>query len=143
MQTFLPFSDFTKSAQVLDRQRLCKQRVETKQIYLAISDPSYGWQNHPAVNQWRGYLNALAMYGHAICGEWKRRGYKDTLDEWFLDRYSNPFSQVSGNPAWLGKEEFHKSHRQTLLFKNFEFYSKFGWAETPKYEYYWPTKNGF
>jgi len=44
MQTFLPYQNFTKSAQCLDRQRLGKQRVEAWQILQAITNPSYGWQ---------------------------------------------------------------------------------------------------
>lgn len=54
MQTFLPYSSFKDSARVLDRQRLGKQRVENMQIITALLDPDYGWQNHPAVNMWRG-----------------------------------------------------------------------------------------
>lgn len=49
MQTFLPFPSFIESARVLDNKRLCKQRVECLQILKALHDPSYGWQNHPAV----------------------------------------------------------------------------------------------
>jgi len=78
MQTFLPYPNFTKSAAVLDRQRLGKQRVETLQILRALSDSSYGWQNHPAVKMWRGCERALAAYGLLICAEWIDRGYKDT-----------------------------------------------------------------
>ena len=33
MQTFLPYSDFIKSAKCLDYRRLGKQRVEAWQIY--------------------------------------------------------------------------------------------------------------
>lgn len=36
MQTFLPYADFKKSAQVLDGMRLGKQRVETLQIMQAL-----------------------------------------------------------------------------------------------------------
>lgn len=36
MQTFLPYPDFIKSASVLDKRRLGKQRVETLQIMQAI-----------------------------------------------------------------------------------------------------------
>ena len=143
MQTFLPYASYSESAKVLDRQRLGKQRVEAKQIYMALSDPNYGWQNHPAVLMWKGALNGLALYGHVMCDEWKSRGYKDTLDGWFLDRYASPWTDDRLTPKWLGVPEFHASHRQTLLSKNFEWYKQFGWAESPKYEYWWPTKNGY
>jgi hypothetical protein len=38
MQTFLPYEDFTLSAQVLDYRRLGKQRVEALQIYNVLVD---------------------------------------------------------------------------------------------------------
>jgi hypothetical protein len=80
MQTFLPYQNFTKSAQCLDRQRLGKQRVEAWQILQAITNKDYGWQNHPAVKMWRGHPRLLSMYGLDICNEWHfARGYKDTL----------------------------------------------------------------
>lgn len=49
MQTFLPYPDFRATAKVLDRQRLGKQRVETKQILLALERPGTptGWGRHP------------------------------------------------------------------------------------------------
>ena len=49
MQTFLPYDDFEKTAQCLDRLRLGKQRVETLQILKALLIPKYGWKNHPVV----------------------------------------------------------------------------------------------
>lgn len=139
MQTFLPYGNLTNSAKVLDMRRLGKQRVECKQIYLALTVPDYGWQNHPAVKQWRGYEQALVAYGRAICKEWISRGYKDTLLEYFN---SLPCEWVK-LPQWYGNETFHSSHRQVLLSKDFGWYSQFGWREQPKYEYWWPTQNGF
>ena len=44
MQTFLPYSSFRKTAQSLDWRRLGKQRSETKQIVMALSNPFYGWR---------------------------------------------------------------------------------------------------
>ena len=37
MQTFLPYADFQRSAQVLDYKRLGKQRVEALQIHNIVS----------------------------------------------------------------------------------------------------------
>lgn len=55
MQTFLPYSDFRRTARVLDVRRLGKQRVETLQILRALTFDDYGWRNHPAVTMWVGY----------------------------------------------------------------------------------------
>lgn len=116
MQTFLPFPSFEDSARSLDRLRLGKQRVEAWQVLRAISDPSYGWQNHPCVNMWRGHARALALYGLRVCEEWRARGYADSL--------APRFAAVLGDggapemPAWLGSHGFHASHRATLVRKD-------------------------
>jgi hypothetical protein len=136
MQTFLPYPDFKQSALCLDYRRLGKQRVETKQIFLAIENPSYGWQNHPAVNMWRGYEGALAQYGSDICMEWiVNRGHSDTLLTFFYRRKQKyPYNP----PAWLGSHEFHASHRANLLRKDPKYYGKFGWTEDINLPYVWP-----
>ena len=55
MQTFLPYKDFSRSAKVLDRQRLGKQRVEGLQILQCLLGiGSLRWKNHPAVKMWKG-----------------------------------------------------------------------------------------
>lgn len=118
MQTFLPYPDFVQSARVLDRQRLGKQRVETKQIYLALTQPGYGWKSHPAVTIWSNHVGALAEYGVAICEEWRRRGYKDSLLPWFQERRESGASY----PTLVGYEPFHLSHRSNLLRKDRAWY---------------------
>jgi hypothetical protein len=139
MQTFLPYDDYAKSANVLDRQRLGKQRVETLQILKALSDPTYGWQNHPAVNMWRGYELELVCYGLAICDEWITRGYKDTCREKISIFYNNPNFGYE-MPSWLGNHNLHLSHRSNLLRKMPEFYgSLFEKDLTNNLEYVWPV----
>ena len=84
MQTFLPYPEFDKSAAVLDRQRLGKQRVEAYQIIRAITVGS-GWSNHPIVKMWTGFENALKLYSKAIITEWIRRGYRNNMVIYDLD----------------------------------------------------------
>ena len=137
MQTFLPYPDFQKSAQTLDRLRLGKQRVEAMQILQTLAYGS-GWKNHPAVLMWKGHEHYLITYGKTICDEWISRGYADTCKNKILS-----FSEVfdgCGEMWWLGDERFHSSHRAALLAKNFTYYSQFGWNEIPKLDYFWPTK---
>ena len=147
VQTFLPDSSFEKSAQVLDRQRLGKQRVEAWQILNCLTGNTAGWKNHPAVKMWQGYEAALSAYGFFICSEWIKRGYRDSLLARFIHFNKEMQKKIlihetdfiwSQLPWWLGNENFHSSHRQTLLSKNFEHYSQFGWEEKPKYQYWWP-----
>ena len=138
MQTFLPYNDFKKSVQVLDRMRLGKQRVEALQILQALRDETR-WKNHPAVKMWKGYEQALVYYGLYMCNEWIRRGYKDTC---YMKIYSFLKSDDSHPelPPWFGDTEFHKAHRSNLLRKNSEYYSKF-FSEEKNLPYIWPTNH--
>ena len=52
MQTFLPYADMRRSAQVLDPRRLGKQRVECLQVLRGPTVEGYGWRHHPAVRMW-------------------------------------------------------------------------------------------
>lgn len=110
----------------------CK-KIQTFNFYKMVP-----WINHPAVRMWRDGLGCLVRYSFEILEECKKRGFKDTLESKLKDylylTQTSPFA-----PSWLGNERLHSSHRQALLFKNFNWYSKFGWKEQPKYEYYWPV----
>ena len=141
MMTFLPFPDFTRSAQCLDSKRLGKQRVECLQILHANLAITEGWRNHPATLMWRGYLQALADYALCICEEWGKRCYRDTVTAQMED-YLAGCSDWSPEcaPPWLGDERLHSSHRAALLAKAPAHYGKFGWKEVPKIEYWWPSK---
>ncbi len=134
MQTFLPYPDFAESAKVLDRLRLGKQRVEAWQILRGLRGESNGWRNHPAVKMWAGYENALACYGVAVCKEWIRRGFRDTLLERFQERIGSPIVM----PPWLGDPPFHAAHRSNLLRKDPIWYGQFGWSEPHDLPYIWP-----
>ena len=139
MQTFLVYSNFNKSAQCLDYRRLGKQRVEAYQILIALThNKSSGWKNHPAVKMWQRHEKALAEYGIAICSEWQRRGYNDML----LEMFEVMFAALPAclRPWWSSDERFLSAHRAALLAKDFGYYSKFGWTEEAKIDYFWPTK---
>jgi hypothetical protein len=125
MQTFLPFEDFARCAEVLDDRRLGKQRVETLQVLRALHVEGYGWASHPAVLMWRGYAPALVGYGLAVVDEWGARGYADSVRDQIAE-FSHPVGPRSqaqlGNagelPPWLGCEALHRSHRSALLGKD-------------------------
>jgi hypothetical protein len=133
MQTFLPYPDFDRSASVLDRQRLGKQRVEAYQIIKAITIGG-GWAHHPIVRMWAGFTDALKEYSNAMVEEWIRRGYQNSLEIYDLDEFKIAY------PSWLGVAEFHASHRAALLAKNYQHYSQYGWTEEPKIQYIWFEK---
>ena len=153
MQTFLPYPDFAQSAACLDNRRLGKQRVECLQILRALRDPSYGWQNHPAVRMWRNKQHALALYGCHVCYEWRKRGFKDTCTEkicslmlWTNDLeielraiQFNEQYPLYDYPLWLDNPAFHASHRSNLLRKDPAFYGRYGWTEPHNLPYVWPV----
>lgn len=143
MQTFMPYDNFFQSAGCLDRQRLGKQRVECKQLLLALGVPvgentpgKSSWRSHPATRMWQGHEGALAMYGWTVCMEWRRRGYRDTLAPQFAQVMQG--RSLTG-PEWLGDEAFHASHRSNLLRKLPEWYGKFKWSEPDNLPYVWPA----
>lgn len=139
MQTFLPFADFKKSAEMLDYRRLGKQRVETYQILKSLEHGG-GWINHPAVQMWKGYEGKLIEYGLIMCVEWVRRGYVDNMTAKLVTAYRKDKHRFD-KPWWLGDERLHSSHRAALLHKAPEFYGKYEWSEEPKIDYWWPTKS--
>lgn len=150
MQTFLPYSSFVLSAKALDNRRLNKQIVEVEQIHNAFTGASRGWRNHPAVRMWRGYNGGLAAYGLACYAEWMqryingRRGGKPLHASG--ERILTTMKADEAWPAWLGDNRLHSSHRAALLYKNNDWYSRFGWPETPatpdergRLPYWWPV----
>lgn len=150
MQTFLPYPDFAASAVVLDGRRLGKQRVEALQVLRAITVPGYGWRHHPAVAMWRGYEEALGAYGTAVCREWCRRGGADTCDLKIRHelaglgiahvRDQTELERAGQLPPWLGDDDFHRSHRSSLLGKDPETYGPVFTDVAPDLPYVWPTK---
>lgn len=150
MQTFLPYRHLSRSALCLDTKRLGKQRVEAKQILIALGHPvgdhpgnaSSRWRNHPAVRMWRSNERLLSLYAIAVCNEWVRRGYRDSLLPQFLGVYRSLVSRsgsVVETPSWYGDEKLHASHRSNLLRKQRDHYAQFGWAESDDLPYYWPV----
>ena len=145
MQTFLPYPNTWASARCLDNKRLGKQRVECKQILIALGvdvgehpgNPESRWRNHPAVRMWRGHEQSLAEYAWIMCKQWIMRGFKDTLSEQF--RIAALLLPSTPQPDWLGSSRLHASYRSNLLRKDFDHYSRFGWREAPGLPYWWPV----
>jgi len=149
MQTFLPYPSFIDSARCLDVKRLGKQRVECKQLLLALGVPvgehqpkRSSWVTHPATRMWRRHELTLAHYGAVMCREWRERGYRDVL----LDQFKVAYDWLQGEckglayPNWIGYDAFHSSHRSNLLRKNMAWYGRFGWSEPSDLAYFWPVE---
>jgi hypothetical protein len=148
VQTFLPFPDFARTAEVLDRTRLGKQRVECIQIVRALTIPTYGWRHHPAALMWRGHLEALGAYSFAIVDEWIRRGHADTCaatiaadlaDAGTTDvRPQAELTEAAALPSWLGDPDFHRSHQSALVRKDPEHYGPLFPGVPDDLPYVWP-----
>ena len=125
MQTFLPYPDFKKSAKSLDYRRLGKQRVEAKQIFLALYHKNlgqkYGWMHHPCVKMWDGHEFALLDYLDTMIQEWTGRGYKNTINVNELRMMAVGSKDL---PKWMGNKDFHKSHQSNLVRKLPEHYAQ-------------------
>ncbi|MET4058901.1 hypothetical protein ABIB35_000430 [Arthrobacter sp. UYP6] len=138
MQTFLPYDGFSRSAKVLDQARLGKQRVETLQVLRALVIPDYGWQSHPAMRMWMGYVPALTAYGLAMTNEWLSRGHADTVYEQLLEFAPDAADTDVVLPPWFGDAAFHESHRSNLITKSPEVYAPL-FPDTPGgLPYVWP-----
>lgn len=157
MQTFLPFEDFRRSAACLDPARLGKQRIEcllvighvqgvrwdkTSSEYVKALEQS----NHPTVEQWRKHYPFLFLYTSTIFIEWENRGFSDGLGSRFRRNFAIGTMDLV-KPKWLGDERLHSSHRSVLLGKDYAYYSRAGWHETPakrsangSWPYFWPSK---
>lgn len=135
MQVFLPSPDFQTSVSCLDPKRLGNQ------IYReALTLIRGGWQNHPVSRMWANYKHALAKYALFGLEELTRRGRHYPIHIETFKQYLKEFPDT-GLPPFVGNEKFHSSHRASLLFKNPEWYGKFGWKEEPKIDLFYPLDN--
>src|SRR5579875_372018 len=102
VQTFLPFSDFRKSAEVLDGKRLSKQITEANQIIgLITSDQSENglkpWSHHPCVLMWKDHVMLLKYYHNCMVDEAIKRKFK------IREKYEIKEEELT-SPWWLGME---------------------------------------
>ena len=148
MQTFLPYADFDRTMAVLDTRRLGKQRVECIQIVRGLTVPGYGWRHHPAVRMWSGWLEALGSYALACTRAWTQAGFADTCAATVRDdlaaagvrevRDQAALAAAGELPDWLGEEDFHRSHRSSLLRKDPAHYGPLFPGTPDDLPYVWP-----
>ncbi len=152
MQTFLPYDDFRRTAEVLDQKRLGKQRVECIQVLRGLTRPGYGWRHHPAVKMWRGHEEALGRYAYTCCEHWVSLGFGDTCAATIAAdlaaagvrrvRTEDQLRRAGAVPPWLGDEEFHRAHRSALLRKDPDHYGAIFTDVPDDLEYVWPSPPG-
>jgi hypothetical protein len=147
VQTFLPYPNFAATADVLDRRRLGKQRVEALQVLRAITIPGYGWRHHPAAKMWAGYGEALVCYGLVVCAAWHASGGADTVAATLRADFDRPvrtqeaLTAAGELPPWLGWEPLHRSHRSALLRKAPDHYRRWFDDVPADLPYVWPVSD--
>lgn len=71
-----------------------------------------GFCNHPAVEMWYGYEDALKEYINAHIEEWVARGYKNTMKTYDV--------KAKEHPEWCGWSDIHENHKGALLKKELD-----------------------
>jgi len=143
MQTFMPHANIYASVKALDNKRLGKQRVEAMQTYNQITKGKGGYPYHPVNKMWIGYEDALAKYHNACINEWVNRGFVNNMS--YIPTKKNRYIDM---PSWLGYDKVHRSHRDNLLRKDYDYYSKLFPVNKGKdyylnnnTPYFWPTSS--
>jgi transposase len=136
MQTFLPYEDFAKSAEVLDPSRLGNQFY--RECLTLIRGK---WPNHPASKMWVGHRFVLCQYALACYEELRLRGsdYEKHANE--VLEHMKTFRIERSKPWWLGDPDFHQAHRSNLTRKDPNWYGQY-WDESPDLPYLWPVEYG-
>lgn len=117
VNTFVLHPDLQVNASLLDDTRLGKQRIEAHQILDVLEGRKNGWQNHPAVNMWRGYEKFLKLYINFIIEEWVRRGFKNSCSTFII------IGTVL-QPWWWDITAIHFTHQANLFLKMPQHYSQ-------------------
>ncbi|WP_069806642.1 pyrimidine dimer DNA glycosylase/endonuclease V [Vulcanisaeta thermophila] len=126
MQVFRPYIDHARSAWFLDNLRLGRQRVEAKQVMLAIlrrmgliNDGKRGWLNHPIVllyyNNGEPYINDLIQYFNAVVREWVSRGFTNNIGLRDIEHLLTRVKGADGTPV---NGVMAREYRRVLLLKD-------------------------
>lgn len=162
---FITSPDILETARSLDKRRLCKQKLETKQIIDSLEEldrtgtiTKPGWSNHPATRSWKGYTNQLKVYFNIITREWVNRGCVNNMPFYDIDEslYNivpctfdgktasydvSKFNKYSF-PFWVSFPPFYMSHRASLCRKDPKYYKAFLCDELIPFlnnGYLWPS----
>ena len=138
VNTFIPYGNFKKCAKILDNKRLGKQRVEAKQIINILTNTTdkMGWRNHVIVKMWTGHTEALMLYYNTIVTEWIKRGFKNNMELYKINKNIKM-------PWFVVNKSINLSHQASLVRKYPAYYGPV-FVNIPKqymkYKYIWPSK---
>jgi hypothetical protein len=138
-QTFMISPIYSETAKCLDSKRLNKQITEAFQVFRwCVGEGKMQGNPHPYF-MWQNYEESLLEYIVEMHLEWIRRfdgglrggvrHHKNGLEaSEILGRID---ASIYLTPPWVEDERVLSSHRSALLYKNFDWYSQFGWKEEP------------
>lgn len=129
--TYMPHDSFQESLKALTLDDLCQQVLDAERILLALTiDNTTEWEyNHPAVEMWRGYEEALFEYLLDAKEEANSRGIYVDTSKWndaFQRYYIFSRPQIVW-PDWAEDHILNKAHRQRLFLNNPDGYTDFSW----------------
>lgn len=137
MQNWILDFDFIKSASYLDTHRLQANIYENIQGYASIFNltdklinPKKNRKNHSNIKRWIGYEQAYMNYIHRHFLVWKDKyGIKEDSISYnnflMIQKKTNIYPLVANLiPIWITQDLINQ-HRQILLQKNYEHYSRY------------------
>lgn len=122
---------------------LLVHKMDKSDLFKWLSVRKTPWYNHPAAVMWRDHVYLLRFYGAVVCQCYMMRGCQDSLYDWFIGDHPDEVAlayAADDLPAWLGMEEFHRSHQSNLIRKNPEFYRNKFPGVPDNLPYLWPVK---
>lgn len=141
---YLPhdFDDYESLEQRLVSISNNEQFISAKQLKL-------GFSTHTVVEMWLGYEGSLKLYINAMINEWIKRGYKNNMKVYDINKHINKWGPIC-HPPWVNNSLIHENHRSALLFKEIhrsepDWYiniDDFYWSK-PFIGYLWYSDNGF
>lgn len=150
MQTFLTdWPPLGYGLENLDRRRLVKQLLETRQIMAALAGTTRGWVNHPATKMWHGKEDMLFDYGLQNARELQARDYKwENNYDHLTAHYNSIVEERETDGSWNDREldRVIYTHRGRLYEKDPAYYAQ--WSNFSNFrvyvccdrcDYYWPT----
>lgn len=126
MIVYMPEESVRDSVKALGHADLEQQFLDIIEI-LGILTHGYP-DDHPAIEMWRGYEDALFEYLLETKEELANRGiYKSSdWDNAFKIYNEFPIAGIEW-PEWMDNHLLHKSHRQRLFLNDPDEYDKYSW----------------
>lgn len=141
MQVFIVGSPI-ETAMALDKKRLNKQIIETRQIIDAICGKK-AWANHPCTIQYKEYKDWLFYYLMTIENYYWYAYKKDVPNPNDFLKHANAWNDraITSTPKFHTKEYFNQMKRR-LFEKDDEHYKQWSHLGKSDINWYWSPSEG-